>query len=304
MIKPLFTACALGAAAGILWGGDKPCYGQPSCELPQNYSTCAPLLPATTESVLPAGMYAQPPATGELEGQSSGYGLRGMEIRLPEIRLSLPSVNFPRLIRHTRAAQMHVDSATAPFVPGVPAQFGMLSAGGLVPANALHAAPAQGIDKAPTQSVPPCAPPPSPACENLQGSRERQLLQELARRDAEIEAINRRFGRLEDLIGQLADRERRPSAIQPSSYEQPQDSEQLPPQSQTNRPAGAPGLVPLKRQPTVRDVEQQSTSPANVGHSRIVEEPPAASRAAPRFGNWSSSRKSSSPTEDTRQVRR
>jgi hypothetical protein len=155
-----------------------------------------------------------------------------------------------------------------------------------------------------TCSLPPCAPPVK--CT----TREQDLQQRLALKEAEIEDLNRRFGRLEELLGRLADQQAvAPSAqqpIQPSSFED-EESAELPeaapaPKSwrSTNQPT-----APVRRQPTVQDVQQEPASaPPNVGHSRIVEEP-SPTTGTKRFGDWNNSqRKPASAKVDTRQVRR
>lgn len=77
------------------------------------------------------GAYAIPQAAGEQVGESGSIGIRGLEIRLPEIRLALPELRLPSYYHVRRGAEMHVDSARAPYVYGQAATYGMMSPGGM-----------------------------------------------------------------------------------------------------------------------------------------------------------------------------
>lgn len=113
-------------------------YYQPQCTnvgLPQGRcvdTRCCPPQQAQVQSAPPqmAGAYAAPPQTGEVIGESSGFGIRGMSFTLPAITLELPTIRMPGFFKTRRDAHMQVDAASAPFVQGQPAVYGQMSAGG------------------------------------------------------------------------------------------------------------------------------------------------------------------------------
>ncbi|MCD0459980.1 hypothetical protein [Roseiconus lacunae] len=61
------------------------------------------------------GVFLAPPQSGERTEGYRTYGVRGMSIRFPEWKLSLPSIELPGFIRRSRAPQMELDRAVAPF---------------------------------------------------------------------------------------------------------------------------------------------------------------------------------------------
>ncbi len=63
------------------------------------------------------GAFLAPPQSGELTEGYRTWGLRGMSLRFPELKLSLPSIELPGVIRRSRATEMELDRAVAPFQP-------------------------------------------------------------------------------------------------------------------------------------------------------------------------------------------
>lgn len=79
------------------------------------------------------GSYVAPPANGEVAGESRSMGVRGLGIRIPEIRLEMPTVQLPSLVRFRRGPEMHLESGRAPFVQQSAAAFGQIHTGGVAP---------------------------------------------------------------------------------------------------------------------------------------------------------------------------
>ncbi len=63
------------------------------------------------------GAFLAPPQSGERTEGYRTWGLRGMSLRFPELKLSLPSIELPGVIRRSRATEMELDRAIAPFQP-------------------------------------------------------------------------------------------------------------------------------------------------------------------------------------------
>ena len=63
------------------------------------------------------GAYLAPPQSGRVVEGGRSYSLRGLGIRFPEVRLALPTIELPRIVRNTEHSRMVLDSAVAPFPP-------------------------------------------------------------------------------------------------------------------------------------------------------------------------------------------
>jgi hypothetical protein len=53
-----------------------------------------------------------------MQGESSGFGLRGLEIELPSLRLRFPSITLPSAFRTRESARMIVHESHAPYLEG------------------------------------------------------------------------------------------------------------------------------------------------------------------------------------------
>jgi hypothetical protein len=62
------------------------------------------------------GAYAAPPRSGAAVGEQVGGILGGLRIRIPEISIGLPQLEWTGHTRFRRASHMRLDEATAPFV--------------------------------------------------------------------------------------------------------------------------------------------------------------------------------------------
>lgn len=71
---------------------------------------------AQQPSSRPGGVYAAPPASGTTQSSSESFGIRGLALRLPELKLELPSIELPSLYRVRHGRKMRIDAADAPFV--------------------------------------------------------------------------------------------------------------------------------------------------------------------------------------------
>lgn len=86
----------------------------PRCDAPRQ--TAVP--PATPRVVPQQGYFARSQASGEFAGESNAIGIRGLEFRLPEIRLSLPEIRIPSVVHYRRNPEMIVDRSRAPWLDG------------------------------------------------------------------------------------------------------------------------------------------------------------------------------------------
>ena len=67
------------------------------------------------------GVYVSPPRSGRVEEAGSAFGIRGMSLTLPKIRLELPTIELPSIVRYGHTQRMRLDAANAPFM-SMPAQ--------------------------------------------------------------------------------------------------------------------------------------------------------------------------------------
>ncbi len=151
------------------WGlpfGSRTIKASPACAAPAptlaaapaespEQPVAAPLQPA----VAAPAMFAAPPAAGEITGATNSIGIRGLSLTMPEMRLQLPTVHLPSLVRSSRNAEMHVDGGRAPLVTGAPAAYGQIANAGQVVGTQFQAAPAA----APARTRPAAAPASAPA---------------------------------------------------------------------------------------------------------------------------------------------
>lgn len=141
----LTAACGLLPAIAAAQQCAAPCYTSPQCAAP---ATAAPAVAA------PARNFLRAPGTGQTAGESNSIGLRGITLHIPEMRIGLPTLELPSLMRFRREAEMVFDHARGPLVNGDILDFGNL------PATGAPAAPAPATAApAPVNCIPQ-----SPAC--------------------------------------------------------------------------------------------------------------------------------------------
>lgn len=81
----------------------------PAPEAPR--SAPAPNLPP-----IAPGAYAAPPRSGVTMGEQRGRQLGGLRLRIPELVIGLPQIEFLSCTQFTRSSHMRLDEATAPYV--------------------------------------------------------------------------------------------------------------------------------------------------------------------------------------------
>lgn len=158
----------------------------------------APAQPAPAQAAMPPALFAAPPASGEISGETGGYGVRGFSLRIPESHIQMPTLQFPSLVRFRRNPEMHVDGGRAPLVSGVPAAYAPLAAAGQMVVTPQSAAPAAAPAKPnPTTAAPAsppdcCVPPMVPPAQSSNDDLVNELQiarDELARYRQELERI-------------------------------------------------------------------------------------------------------------------
>ncbi len=309
MSSPLFKTIAgiVAAEAALCAFGNTSTYGGdrvPQCSVPAAVSCTPAGLPTGAPPATAPGMYAQPPATGAFEGESSGIGVRGPVIQFPEVKLQLPTLHMPSLFKIKRGAQLNLDSGTAPFVTGAPAPFGMLAT-----APAPMGPPAGYAPQAPTGGPPPtgypmgcpptnCSPvPPAPVCEPGM-ALERRLYEQLLRKEEELNEMSRRVERMESLMSQMTPASQpspEPNRIAHTNYEQPALLASTPSAPRASRPLSAP--VPGGQKRTATSSRQAEVTPVRQSAAPSHLSPPqTAEENAGSFGEWNGTAKSTTRT--------
>ena len=112
--------------------------------------------------------FQAPAPSGQIAGASNSIGLRGFEIHFPELRLALPTLQLPSLVKFRREPHMRLDPADAPLIAPASAApagyspqayaggpYGYGSPYGYAPAAAApaSAAPASAQSTAPTAAT-------------------------------------------------------------------------------------------------------------------------------------------------------
>lgn len=270
-----------------------PQYQAPACTSPQYYHPSQGESAARPESGVrqPEGAYIRGPESGEFEGGSSSYGVKGFGFKLPAISFEGPEMRLPHLTRYRRNPVFHSESARAPFVRGPVTEFNQVPRQDSDPESAPISKPESG--PAPYQCIPPVP---------CSSATEKRLRDELARKEVEIREMQDRFGQLENAVNRLTEsqqqtreagyRQKRP-VPQPKIVEagfmeeeseeeveyEPQPVRRAAPRA--TRVAEAPAVsaprasAPVKRTANApREIVQPV--PPNVGFSYIVEEEEAA----------------------------
>lgn len=106
------------------------------------------------------GVFAAPPASGTVSGESTAIGINGPALHFPAMSLRMPSLQLPSLTRYRSGARMRLDAADAPFVSA-----GQASVVAAAPVTAV-AAPVLAPQAMTLPTAPPAAPatPQAPPC--------------------------------------------------------------------------------------------------------------------------------------------
>ncbi|MBR9800686.1 hypothetical protein GYB59_02840 [bacterium] len=75
---------------------------------------CSPPYYQADEQAEEQNVFVAPQPQGEVAGESRSFGIRGLSIRIPESTISLPTIQFPGLIRYRRNAEMISDTMRMP----------------------------------------------------------------------------------------------------------------------------------------------------------------------------------------------
>lgn len=91
----------------------RKCVQRPECPTPQYSPTT---LPPAASYPSASGVFAAPPASGTVAGESNAIGLNGPALHFPAMSLRMPTLQLPSLTRFRSGARMRIDAAEAPFV--------------------------------------------------------------------------------------------------------------------------------------------------------------------------------------------
>ncbi len=208
-VEPVCSAPASPADASAAPGDEPEAAAAPG---PGHTAVAAAAAPVT---------FTAPPVSGEVTGATSGYGLRLPSLTIPEMRLHLPTLHMPSIVRTSRGPEMSVDPGRAPGATGTPAAYGPLMNAGFhgtqhqvasaAPAPAKPAAaskkstatPAPGTAApAPVEGCVPysCPPVPPTDCNFSASATERELIET---RKA-LSLVNERLQRLQREVGTVS----------------------------------------------------------------------------------------------------
>ncbi len=211
MFRSFCLTTAMGLAPGVVFA---------QCAVP---TTCAPrcdvACPVERDVAAPAkdqpapGNFLRGPATGQASGESRSFGIRGPALHIPEMRIALPTLEFPSPVKFRRNAEMIFDQVRGPHSLAAVQEFGNL------PDTTAPAGPDTPAPPGPDTPAPPVIPPPPkctpyypPPCDpNIYGSTNDRMEATLARLE-KLEA------ELTVLRAAAAEREHR----SPASSEAPQ----------------------------------------------------------------------------------
>lgn len=268
------------------------CATMPACDAPTHCvpKTCCKRPESTPESA-PEGQYVRGPESGEFAGAAESLGVRGFGLRFPEVRIDLPEIRLPHLVKYRKNPEMIVESSRAPYVRGRALEFNQVE----------PSEPESAPDR--PESTPDMCVPPVPGC--TVGSREKKLLEELAAKEAELQQMQARFGRLEEAVSRLAQQQQAAAPVQPSGYyveptryEQPAPTKAAPPAPRASRPLSLPSTGGQKRSAATPSVEP-ARSPSTEGANEVTEVSNTRERSSARFGEWNGSGKSTTVAQRT-----
>lgn len=113
MLRSLCLTTALGLVPGAAMAQCAvPAACTPRCEAPCRQ--CQPPDRAAPADKAAPGNFLRGPATGQASGESRSFGLRGPALHIPEMRIALPTLEFPSPVRFKRNAEMIFDQIRGP----------------------------------------------------------------------------------------------------------------------------------------------------------------------------------------------
>ncbi len=156
------AACGLLPSIAAAQQCAAPCYTTPQCAAP------AMAAPAVAPATAPARNFLRAPGTGQTAGESNSIGLRGITLHVPEMRIGLPTLELPSLMRFRREAEMIFDHARGPLVNGDLLDFGNLPASAAPAVAPATAAPVNCMPLPPACAAPGCLGRTEPANETME----------------------------------------------------------------------------------------------------------------------------------------
>ncbi len=198
MFRSFCMTALVGMTPGVLLA--QQC--APKCDAPYPCRTCTPKDNAAPADTPGPGNYLRGPGTGQAAGESRSFGIRGPALHIPEMRIALPTIEFPSPVRFKRGAEMIFDQVRGPH------SFAAVQDYGNLPEDD-NAAPADSKDDNPAP-VPPAPYYCPPACDpSIYGATTQRLEATLAR----MEAMERE---LEVLRAAAAEKESRSANVAPN----------------------------------------------------------------------------------------
>lgn len=228
--RPLGWFAGLSLAGAALLGAAGVALAQPNCDFrrpqcgddtrcqpPQN----APRPPQNAPQNQPPGAFVAPPQSGVVQGASQGYGVRGMELEFPALRLRMPTLHFPSMFATRDNPRMLLDAAHAPYVQGNFAAFPTLPAyGGQPQQSPQPPSRSPEPEREPEYNPPMQSPRQAPSCQATSAmplpSAERLAIEERLRALEETER------RLAVQMQQLIQVQRQLAAMEAQRLQQPQ----------------------------------------------------------------------------------
>lgn len=211
----------------------------------------------------PAGAFAAPPPTGDVAGESTALGLRGMALRFPAVSMELPTLQLPCLIRYRREPERILTETRAPYIVGPPAIYGQIATGGQVPLDTGYGAPYAAPPAC--QPAAPCGPDQATQYSSFAGDakREHDLRQELLERDYRIRQLEvelQKLRELEECVRRLTQQQ---SALDPSLFRSAK------PNPFADGDMQAPGLEAISQAGFDASVESSRSNSPQAGMAKV-----------------------------------
>ncbi len=113
-------------------------------------------MPQVTNGAASAGVFAAPPASGTVAGESNAIGINGPALHFPAMSLRMPTLQLPSITRFRSGARMRIDAAEAPFVSA--GQAPVVAAAPMASMNAPLMAPLAAVPSQTLAVGPPAQP--------------------------------------------------------------------------------------------------------------------------------------------------